>query len=382
MNRPFDIRKQVERSALADLLPKIDQAQFNITREEFLDALEAVSSFLKNPDWLVYQWGSFRPFDAGPAKLILSLKDVITLGLQLRCLCKFINFDMLLGGFFNPPQFEDTLFEVRVAYLFALLPATNDLCFSPEYKIRGHLKRPEFEVETEYGCVCVECKRPHLFVQKALQSLHKVADHFKAAMSKHNWPADLRLEVEIKGPLSGNILEFIDRILEQSSKVGPRFDPIIVGPFYSYAERRYDSFRLPSGPWHTDTMILDKNVATGLLNPEFTALRVANYSLDSKFEKSVGIRINEALRQLPETEKCMIFIGGVSPRIAEPVCRKRFNDKVYDHIRAFGICRNALQTLVFRKSDFGFIGGLFESIESITIDAQPASAPDAKSLGI
>ena len=96
MDRPFDIRKEVERSALADLLPKIDQTQFNITREEFLNALEAVSSFLKRPDWLVYQWGSFRPFNAGPAKLILSLEDVITLGIQLRCLCKFTNFDMLL----------------------------------------------------------------------------------------------------------------------------------------------------------------------------------------------------------------------------------------------------------------------------------------------
>ena len=370
MNRPFDIRKEVERSALADLLPKIDQTQFNITHGEFLNALEAVSSLLKNPDWLVYQWGSFRPFDAGPAKLILSLKDVISLGIQLRWLCKFTNFDMLLGGFFNPPQFEDTLFEVRVAYLFALLPAVKDLRFSPEYEIRGRLKRPEFEVETEYGRVCVECKRPHLFVQNAIQSLDRVAGHFKAAMSKHNWPADLRLEVEIKGPLSGNILEFIDRILEHGLNVGPRLDPIIVGPFCSHVVQRDDSFRLPSAPWHTDTMILDKNVATCLLNPEFTALRVANYSLDFKFEKSVGIRINEALRQLPETEKCMIFIGGVSHRIAEPVCRKRFNDPVYNHIRAFGICEDTFPSLVFRQSDFALITGLFESIESITIDAQ------------
>ena len=382
MNRPFDIRKDVERSALADLLPKIDQTQFNITREEFLNALEAVSSFLKRPDWLVYQWGSFRPFNAGPAKLILSLEDVITLGIQLRCLCKFTNFDMLLGGFFNPPQFQATLFEVRVAYLFALLPAVKDLRFSPEYEIRKRLKRPEFEVKTEYGRVCVECKRPHLFVQKAIQSLHTVADHFKTAMSEHNWPADLRLEIEIKGPLSGNILELIDIIIEQSLNVGPISDPIIMGPFCFQVVQRVDSFRLPSAPWHTDTMILDKNIATGLLNPEFTALRVANYSLDSKFEKSVGIRINEALRQLPETEICMTFIGGVPHRIAEPVCRKRFGDPVYKHIRAFGIFEDTIPSLVFRQSDFALIKGLFEPIKSITMAPNHSMNSDKKSDGI
>lgn len=360
MNRPFDIREEAAREALADHLPVIDETHFKIPRSEFLRALEDVAGFLKRPDWLVYQWGFFRPFNAGSMNLILGLKDVIVLGIQLRRLSKFSNFEMLMSGFFNSPQFEDTLFEVKVAYFFASLAAIKDLRFSPEYKIRGRIKRPEFEVDTEYGRLCVECKRPHFFVQKAMQSLHRIAALFKAVMVGRQWPSELRLEVEIVGPLRGSVPEFASITLAEGIKTGPRLEPLVVGPFRSYVVRRTDSFRLPSAPWHTDTMVLDKeDVAAKLLNPEFTSLRVADYSLDSKFEKSARIRVKEALKQLPVTAKCMIFIGGVPPRIADPICRERFGDPVYDHVRAFGIFQDEVPAIIFRESDHSLIKAIF-----------------------
>ena len=150
MDRSFDIRVKADRESLADLLPVIDQTHFKISRSEFLCALEDVATFLNKPEWVIYEWGSFRPFSAGQTNLVLGLEEIILLGTQLRRLSKFRGFEMLLSGFFNPPQFEDTLFEVKVAYFFSMLPTITDLRFSPEYVIRGHTKHPEFEIDTEW----------------------------------------------------------------------------------------------------------------------------------------------------------------------------------------------------------------------------------------
>jgi len=358
MDRSFDIRVKADREALADHLPFIDHTEFKVSRSEFLCALEDAADFLKKPVWLVYEYGSFRPFNAGQGNLVLGLIDIVLLGMQLSRLSGFRGFEMLMSGFFNPPQFEDTVFEVKVAHFCSILPAITDLQFSPEYVIRGHTKRPEFEVVTERGRICVECKRPHLFAQKAMRSLHGTASLFKTGMTECQWPSDLRLEVEIIGALRGNVSEFVGIILREAIKRGPHFDPLVVGPFSSYVVRRTGPFRLPSAPWHTDTMVVG-NVATRLFNPEFTSLRVANYSLDSKFEKSTGLRVSEALKQLPESEKCMIFMGGVPLRIADPVCRKRFGDPAYDHILGFGIFRDEETTIISRETDQSLINAVF-----------------------
>ena len=367
MDKAFDIRKESDRLALVDLLPTIDNTLFTISRNDFLNALANVAIFLNNPSWLVYQWGSFVPFDAGPAKLVLSLKEIVDLGMQLSCLSKYHNFDRLLAGFSNPPQFEDTLFEVKVAYFFASLPTVTEIRFEPEYNVRGHFKHPEFAIEGRDGRICVECKRPHMFVQEAIRRLHRIRDAFHSAMVKQNWPSDLRLEVEIKGRLYGRVVELISTAVEEAIKSRDIPGPIIIGPFQLYVVRRSNHFHIKSAPWHTDTMILEKGIATGLLNPEFTALRVADYSMDSRFERSVGSRINEALKQLPKTEKCMIFIGQVSPRIAVPICQKRLGDSVYTHIIAFGIWMidDPYPSLIYRQPDSKFIKEFFDSVGSV-----------------
>jgi len=349
---------------LADFLPKIDQTFFSIDRSQFIDAISVVARFLNNPEWLVYQWGSFRPFDAGLSQLLLGLTEVVNLGIQLQALCDCENFESLLEGFLNPTQFQDTLFETKVAFFFYTLPSVYSLKFAQEYTIRGRIKRPEFVVSTNQGLLCVECKRPHLYAQKALLRLHRVADYFKSAISQQAWPRGLRLEVEITGPLRGNVTRLAFSIVEEAITEKRKGETICKGPFKYHALDRSEDFKLPSAPWHTDTMVLDQDIPVGLLDPNFTQLRVADYNLDSKFKRSVGSRINEALRQLPETESCMIFLGEVSPRIAQPVCLRRIDEQAYAHIRAFAIYEDTLPTLVFRKSDFTFINRLFKSLES------------------
>jgi len=286
---------------------------------------------------------------------------MVKFGIYLKSASGFDNFKMVLEGFFNPPQFLDSLFEIKVAYFFSTLPSFIDLRFAPKYMVRGRLKRPEFEIVTTNGLYCVECKRPHIHAQLALKSLQAVSKEFNAKMTAAKWPADLRLEVEIVTPLRGRVSNFAFQIVKSGIESGPVVEPIATGPFKAYVVCRPEPFRLPSAPWHTDTMIVG-DTPTGILNPAFTSLRVSNYRLDSKFETSIGSRVREALKQLPESEKCIIVIGDTSPRIAAPICQKRIDDPAYSHISVFAVCNDENPTLIFRDNDINMIKNLFGTI--------------------
>jgi hypothetical protein len=360
MDRPYDVRIKADREALSDLLPTIDTHNFAIDRDAFIDALEAVGQHLNNPEWLIYRWGAFYPIPCGTFNSGFSLDQMVEFGIYLKNANRFDNFKMVLKGFFNPPQFLDSLFEVKVAYLFSTLLSFIDLRFAPEYMIRGRLKRPDFEITTTNRLYCVECKRPHVYAQLALKSLQAVSKAFNSKMTEANWPADLRLEVKIVTPLHGRVSDFAFQIVKSGIESGPVIDPIAIGPFKAYVVRRPEPFRLPSAPWHTDTMIVG-DTPTGILNPAFTSLRVSNYKLDSKFETSIGARVREALKQLPESEKCIIVIGDTSPRIAVPICQKRIDDPAYSHINIF-VVYDEKPTLIFRDNDINMIKDLFGNI--------------------
>lgn len=363
MHRPFDVRKRTDREALAELLPTIDMHTFVIDKETFIDALEAVGQYLNNPEWLVYRWGAFYPIPCGAFNSSLSIGQLVDFGLYIRSASRFRNFDNVLKGFSNPTQFLDSLFEIKIAHLFSNLHSFIDLQFEPKYNVRNRIKRPEFEIMTTNGQYCVECKRPHMHAQMAIKSLQAVGKEIYEKMVELNWPTDFRLEVELVGPKSAPISDLASRVVEAALKNGEKHEPFFLSPFKVFVVKRSDPFRLPSAPWHTDTMILG-NTPTGLLNPTFTSLRVADYRLDSKFETSIGGRVREALKQLPEDQNCIIAIGDTSPRIAVPICKKRINDKAYSHIKLFVISVNNDRTLVFRDEDFSAIKEIFKDIKN------------------
>ncbi len=352
---------------MSDFLPEFDGRIFDFSRDDFLAGLASAALHLGNPDWMVYHWGCFVLHTGGQAKLVLSLDQVATLGLQLQRLSHFDNFKGLIDGFRNPPQFEDTRFEVKVANLFAQLDWVEKIRFAPEQKVRGRVKRPDFEATGIYANLYVECKRCHLFFQNALSSLNKISARFNKVMKEYNWPNNLRLEVEIAGPLAGKIDSFIRTTVQAAMETGAIAAPITTGPFRSYVVFRPDAFRLPSANWIKDTMI-GGDVATGILNPEFTMLRVANYRAHKRFRSSVGTRVNVALHQLQEDKQCMIFIGDIPVHIGQSVCEQRLLDRVYDHIIAFGIweTEEPEPTLFCRGKDGERVGLFFGSTSSGT----------------
>lgn len=177
-------------------------------------------------------------------------------------------------------------------------------------------------------------------------------------MKENKWPDHLRLEIEIVGNIKESMQTLSQNTIDLALKTSKRWIKR-----FSYKEtvrgfvvNRKSSFRLTRVQVHTDIMIIGDK-ATGLLNPEFTALRVGTNRLDALQKKSVGSRLAAALRQLPKDRNCIIFIGGVPYRITEPACKARLSDKAYSHIRAFGSWDNELK-FVFRRNDRAFMHSL------------------------
>lgn len=359
MKEAFDLRLSKDREALADLLPTIDNQTYSVPRQTFIEALADFSTFLGNPDWMIYQWGSLRPIPAGHSSLVLNLYDACELGVHLKCLSQFANFDKFLEGFLNPPQFQDARFEAKVAYWFASLKTITNIVLWPEYTIRGRIKRPDFDATSRIGNISVECKRPHIYVQNASQKFQRLVAEFESAMKEKQWPSHLRLEIEFIAPIRESAKDLVQETLENALEVakngGQEF--FIANTIHGFVVQRKSPFRIHNAKLGTDIMILDQDKATGLFNPGFTSLRVVNNHLDAQFAKSLGTRLRKALRQLSNTQDCIIFIGDAPYRIAKQACQRRLPDPAYRHVRAFGVWDNELE-FVFRKSDRDFVDAL------------------------
>jgi hypothetical protein len=347
MERAFDIRIHEHREALADLLPTIDNRTFQLRQQEFIDALADLAFFLKNPGWLIYQWGCFVPVPTGRnTNLVFSLPDAVELGIQLRHFSQYKNFDRLMEGFFNPTQFE-----AKLAFFFSNLPSVSSLVFSPEYVVRGKIKYPDFEVAGKLGTLIVECKRPHGYLQKATLTFQDVVSELETAMKNCNWPSNLRLEVEFVNSIKKAVPALALETVEVALRTQCPDQSFSLGPFRGYVVERTAQFRIIDTRYWTDVMILDKDVPTGLLNPEFTSLRVVNNKLGAKMTASIGARVKEALRQLPKGYKCMIWLGDVPFQIAEKICGLRLNDSAYSHIQAFGVWDGERFKFIYREQD-------------------------------
>jgi uncharacterized protein YaaR (DUF327 family) len=358
MNEAFDLRLKKDRETLANYLPTIDNYTFIISRRDFIEALSSLSLFLREPEWLIYQYGTLGPIPTGSSKLVFSLSRACELGMWLRDLSIFRDFDKLLVGFSNPTQFEDSCFEAKVAHWFSTLPAVGDIIFSPSYLVNGRFKNPDFDVNGIYGSLTVECKQPHHYVQQAFQKFNNAVSEFQAAMKKREWPDHLRLEIEMIGNIKESLQilaqNTIDIALKTSKKWIKRFS--YKDTVRGFLVKRKSSFRITNVKVHTDIMIIGDK-ATGLLNPEFTILRVGTNRLDALQKKSIGSRIADALHQLSKDRDCIIFVGGVPYRIAEPACQDRLSDKAYSHVRAFGAWDDELK-FVYRRRDKAFIRSL------------------------
>lgn len=337
MNKKFDLRLQLDREELATFLPSFDGRTIDIPPTIFVDALRDASSFLDNPEWLTYQWGTVGPFRYGNNQNPVELRRVVELGFELRDLSRHENFVALLAQFANPSQFFDTLFEVCVASLFSRFKTTTHMRFAPPYAIRHHEKHPEFDVCNHLGVFTVECKQPHMFVQRATQTFQSTANAVHEVLKTVNWPHDLRLEVEMVAPLRELPESFAKSLVNSAVnaiRTGNR--EFVCGAAQVFVVPRKSPFRINNVKFGHDVMVVDDE-ATGLFNPNKTLLRVVNNGLDHKFARSTGARIAEALGQLPSDHYGIIVLGDMPRRIADAAIARRLNDRAYDQVFAFVI---------------------------------------------
>jgi hypothetical protein len=356
MEKAFDLRISNDREELAEFLPDIDGRRFTISKKEFIAALSDLAYFLNNPGWMIYQWGSFLPISLGKkGTFILGLVDAIELGIALRRLSSCTNFNKVLRGFFNPTQFLDTRFELRVALHFLSLRLIEELVFAPEYEVRGRIKRPDFDAIGKNINITVECKSPNPFLSRGLKRLRQIGDHLKNAMELARWPDHLRLEINIKGPFQGKISspasKLVRKALEINNNGQDAFDDSIVQGIVVMKE---SPLRMTDVSLTHDIMTIGQT-STGLLNPNVTFLRVTSSHIENQLSTYVGNCINGALKQLPKSNNCIIFIEEVPFKIAQIACQRRLLDQAYSHILATGVLYADEIKYIHRKNETDFI---------------------------
>lgn len=352
MEKKFDLRRREDREELGGFLPSFDSRTLEIPPPVFVDALRDVSEFLGHPAWLTYQWGMVGPFHDGSSQHSLELARIVQLGLDLRELSRHENFEALLAGFRNPPQFLDTMFEAQTAAFFSRLATTKRLRFAPEYDVRGQQKRPEFDAINDFGIFSVECKRPHLHVQRAAETFQRVSDAVHEALKTLGWPRDARIEIEIINPLREQPAIFARRVAETGLAAwqGGRTE-FVEGSARVFVAPRDSPFRISDPQFGHDVMVLNTEEATGLFNPKMTMVRIANNGLDHQFARSAGAKITEALRQLPDHQAGVIVLGDVPRRIADRAMASRIRDPAYNHVVAFLVAEGNGFHFSFRAED-------------------------------
>jgi hypothetical protein len=200
MNKRFDLRQQRDREKLASFLPTFDSRTIVVPPCVFVEALQDACVFLGSPDWLVYQWGVVGPFLDGKTQHPIELARLVELGLELRDLSHHENFEALLAGFRNPPQFFDTMFEAHTASFFSRLNTTKHLRFAPVHVVRNHEKRPDFDVISEAEV-------------SSAKTFQDTANAIHSALKAVDWSRDARIEVELLAPLRELPVSFAQRLV-------------------------------------------------------------------------------------------------------------------------------------------------------------------------
>jgi hypothetical protein len=356
VERLFDIRRSADREELASHLPTFDARTFRFPRDVFVEGLAQAASFLNNPDWLVYQWGALEALQSRGQRYHVDLERIVELGLQLRDLATCAGFPVVLAGFNNPTQFNDTLFEVRVASMLYRMNSVARLVFGPRYIVRERIKTPEFDIYTDVGLISVECKQRHFDNNNTARRFQKVSSAIDAAMTSANWPSDLRLEVELVGPLREGVPTFAERLTRTCLEAVGRDTPILIGSSArAFVVPRRSPFRITEMQAGHDVLVIPEGGVTGLFNPEATKLRVAINSLDKKTASLVGAQVSDALTQLPTDHFGLIMLSEVPLRITQMVGSRRIDTPDYEHILAIGAFDQESLNFCFREERRGLL---------------------------
>ena len=327
-----------------------------LTAPQIETGLESLILYLGPQPWMIWRWGGFNVPTGGRSTRLTDAGEAARLGLDLATVAHCEGFDEFVKGFRNPTQFDDSMFEAQMARWCVERRAVNALGFGPEYDVRGHLKHPDFEIETPIGRVVCECKRLHLSGGDVSTRLARVTTAFDAAIKTLNVPAAVRIEVEVQGPIGGDLNHAATDACRAAMGT-PIGSPVRRGPFIVV---RSEVGKPPVH--HNEWEVQAGNVRVGDtpvgITAEYTYLLVSSPWMERALVRAMGGLVNTALRQLPEQHHGVIFVAG-SRRYGNTAAASRLTDPAYGHCVAIGTAHGGNIDLARREIDRAAIEWIF-----------------------
>lgn len=334
-----------------------------MTIEDVRTGLEVLARLFPNAEWLaVDQYaGGALVIPTGPkAKSHFSLASAIQLGLRLNRFEQCEGFESLLSGFRNPTQFFDSVFEAEIADFCLSREGCQGLRFSPEYLVKGELKHPDFVVMTPRGPIVCECKRSHEKDRqyfKRFERIHNALD--KGIKELGETGAAIRVEVHICQVVGKSVDQFAHDVAIQARQAAKASPNQILD---------YGPYKLCVVPRTSPTVFNEYNLARVSvtvgntpvgITPEYAYLRVTTDQLDPLRARADGELMREARSQLPDTERCAIFLDAINGESAKLAAERRLGSLSYLHVVACGIWSSSGSQFVYRTSDKSLVEEIF-----------------------
>lgn len=361
----FDIRQPGARRDLARHHLSLPLADASLSVDKISRGLDGLVAALGPTEWMTWQFGGFRLPTGVNGSQLLGAGEAARLGLDLEALAGQENVDRLLAGFRNPTQFDDSVFEAKMARWCLDRDAVSGVRFAPRYLVKGHLKSPDFELETPVGTMVCECKRLHVFETDLTKRLSRIGKAFDTAMKQQSVPEDVRIECEVVGRLPSDLsaIASIACSVAMSRPIGEFLDS---GPFRMARSEVGKSpvLRNEKHLWHAAVRIGD--TPTGITD-EFTYLRLSSPRMERALTRASGRLMNSAHRQLPEHLPGVIFVDAPLT-FARPAALERLMLAEYAHCVTIGIFGSGVVDLSRRNIDEAVVDWIFKDQRPKLID--------------
>lgn len=353
--RDLDLRRCKDRQHLLDLLAA-QQDSFPKETSEVHAGIESLAIHFPDAPWLIvpqYLGGSFHLQVSAKHTQSIPLLDMIALGLQLARLKECDGFEVFLSGFANLMQFRDSMFEASMADY--CLARSHALRFSPEYEVRGHLKHPDFEMDSDLGKIVCECKGLDDREREYSRQLQRVMAALQsAAQAAGVIPEDHRLEVHLRGPIKQDVDKVAQLICATAyqAETGKLCE---VDGLFCALKAKSEPIAFPNSGIAMHTIVVG-TTAVGL-GAENASLRLTTERLDGARIKAAGSLVNKAKSQLPESERCAIFIDVLNPASGIEAAKRRLNRPDYKHVMTVGV--------VSSRIDWTYVTSRHEEVSAV-----------------
>lgn len=216
----INIPRELDLSLAADQKILREVSEHNAQLSSLIDNyLNQYLELFPEPHWRKLSWGASLLVPTGTRRTHhMELERLLRVTESLARLRNFPGFSKLVRSLWNPPQIAATFFEVDVAAWCANRAVTKSVEFSPEVRVRGGSKYPDFLWHTEIGSLYCECKRgtefENAFVNR-LNRLHKVLEI--AYREYEPWDRSFRLDLSITSSAKRGVEGRIKSVVAQVS---------------------------------------------------------------------------------------------------------------------------------------------------------------------